>query len=105
MKNISLFLTGLILIVFAGMFHIYRYGMEKTKQPPPPPPSIKLERPKAIEEKSVVAGQLTDKTPGIDDKKETPEITKESQTPQIKADTNLGQNNNPTVGTSDLSKP
>ena len=40
MKNMGLFLAGLILIVFAGMFHVYRYSMAQT-QVAPPPPSIK----------------------------------------------------------------
>jgi ubiquinol-cytochrome c reductase cytochrome b subunit len=38
LNNLSLFFTGLILIVFAGMFHVYRYGMSEAKRPPPPPP-------------------------------------------------------------------
>jgi ubiquinol-cytochrome c reductase cytochrome b subunit len=38
LNNLSLFFTGLILIVFAGMFHVYRYGMSEAKRSPPPPP-------------------------------------------------------------------
>ncbi len=38
LNNLSLFFTGLILVVFAGMFHVYRYGMSEAKRPPPPPP-------------------------------------------------------------------
>jgi ubiquinol-cytochrome c reductase cytochrome b subunit len=38
MNNLSLFFTGLILIVFAGMFHVYRYALSEAKRPPPPPP-------------------------------------------------------------------
>ncbi len=37
MKNMSLFLTGMIMIVFAGLFHVYRYGMAKAKKVPQPP--------------------------------------------------------------------
>ncbi|MEX2349123.1 MAG: cytochrome b N-terminal domain-containing protein, partial [Nitrosopumilaceae archaeon] len=37
MNNFSLFLTGLILLVFAGMFHVYRYGMSEAKKIPTPP--------------------------------------------------------------------
>ena len=37
MKNMSLFLTGMIMIVFAGLFHVYRYGMAKAKEVPQPP--------------------------------------------------------------------
>jgi ubiquinol-cytochrome c reductase cytochrome b subunit len=32
MKNISLFFTGLILIVFAALFHVYRYGLGESKK-------------------------------------------------------------------------
>jgi len=38
MNNMSLFFIGLVLIVFAGLFHVYRYGMEQAKKAPPPPP-------------------------------------------------------------------
>ena len=38
MKNISLFFVGLMLFVFAGFFHLYRYGMSEQKNAPPPPP-------------------------------------------------------------------
>ena len=37
MKNISLFLVGMIMLVFAGFFHIYRYSVNESKKPPPPP--------------------------------------------------------------------
>jgi ubiquinol-cytochrome c reductase cytochrome b subunit len=38
LNNLSLFFTGLILIVFAGLFHVYRYALSEAKRPPPPPP-------------------------------------------------------------------
>ena len=63
MNNINLYLTGFILIVFAGMFHLYRYGMAKTKEAPPPPPKvIARDRPKKELEEKLVAGELPDKT-------------------------------------------
>jgi ubiquinol-cytochrome c reductase cytochrome b subunit len=37
MKNYSLFIIGVIMIVFAAMFHIYRYGRALAKAPPPKP--------------------------------------------------------------------
>jgi type IV secretory pathway VirB10-like protein len=37
MKNYSLFIVGIIMIVFAAMFHIYRYGRALAKAPPPKP--------------------------------------------------------------------
>jgi hypothetical protein len=36
MKNISLFIIGIIMLVFAGMFHIYRHGRSNANNPPPP---------------------------------------------------------------------
>ena len=38
MKNVSLLFIGIILLVFAAFFHIYRYGMSEQKNAPPPPP-------------------------------------------------------------------
>jgi len=38
MKNFSLFIVGIIMLVFAGMFHIYRHGKTMAKTPPPPKP-------------------------------------------------------------------
>ena len=37
MKNISLFLVGMIMLVFAAFFHIYRYSVNESKKAPPPP--------------------------------------------------------------------
>jgi ubiquinol-cytochrome c reductase cytochrome b subunit len=37
MKNYSLFIVGIISLVFAGMFHLYRYGRTLQKAPPPKP--------------------------------------------------------------------
>lgn len=37
MKNYSLFIMGIIMLVFAGMFHLYRYGRALAKAPPPKP--------------------------------------------------------------------
>ena len=53
MKNFNLFLTGLILIVFAGLFHVYRYAMSEAKKPPPPPASaISKKETKSVSEMS-----------------------------------------------------
>jgi ubiquinol-cytochrome c reductase cytochrome b subunit len=37
MKNYSLFIIGIIMLVFAGMFHIYRHGASIVRAPPPKP--------------------------------------------------------------------
>ena len=102
MKNISLFLTGLVLIVFAGLFHVYRYGMSEAKKPIPPPPSISRQKPKAIAEKSI-SGMLPPKTSGED---KTAKTQQDTVTPQIKADSlNFEIGKERTIGTSDLTKP
>jgi ubiquinol-cytochrome c reductase cytochrome b subunit len=40
MKNFSLFIIGIIMLVFAGMFHIYRHGTAMAKAPPPRPTTL-----------------------------------------------------------------
>ena len=37
MNNVNLWLTGGILITFAGFFHLYRYAMAQSKNIPKPP--------------------------------------------------------------------
>jgi ubiquinol-cytochrome c reductase cytochrome b subunit len=37
MKNLSLFVIGIMMLVFAAMFHVYRYGRTRAKAPPPRP--------------------------------------------------------------------
>ncbi|MEM3008320.1 MAG: cytochrome b N-terminal domain-containing protein [Candidatus Nitrosotenuis sp.] len=68
LNNLSLFLTGLILIVFAGLFHVYRYALSEAKRPPPPPP---------VQEPQVEAPQTT----------EVKEETPKELPPQTKAET------------------
>src|SRR5574338_44508 len=50
LNNLSLFFTGLVLIVFAGLFHVYRYALSEAKRPPPPPPvpEPELEKPHKV---------------------------------------------------------
>jgi ubiquinol-cytochrome c reductase cytochrome b subunit len=50
MNNLSLFFVGLILMVFAGLFHVYRYGMNEASKPPIPKAPIPKEKPKALAE-------------------------------------------------------
>jgi ubiquinol-cytochrome c reductase cytochrome b subunit len=37
MKNYSLFIIGIMMLVFAGMFHLFRHGKSMQKAPPPRP--------------------------------------------------------------------
>jgi len=52
MKNFALFLTGLILMVFAGLFHLYRHGLNEAKKIQVPPPA-EAESPKALDGKEL----------------------------------------------------
>ena len=117
MKNMGLFLAGLILIVFAGMFHVYRYSMAQT-QVAPPPPSIKRnisskaisgtatkELPtkdpddgseKNLQEQEVFIKELEKKDVHIPDPK-APEI--QSKNAEVTSE------KDPNIGVSDLKKP
>jgi ubiquinol-cytochrome c reductase cytochrome b subunit len=119
MNNMSLFFAGLVLIVFAGMFHVYRYAMGQTKTTPPPP-SAKI---KAV--KSMVGSHKklsSDETTSSDDNanveakdellekidevvKTTPDAKPQENTPEIKTNNaDLNSNNDTNLGTSDLKK-
>ena len=110
MKNMSLFLAGLILIVFAGMFHVYRYAMAKTKEVPPPPGS-RVKMTKSIASSDVKELPPPDKLPldttttkGIE--KSSQVTTTSTETPEIKPKSaDLENNKDPNIGMSDLTKP
>jgi ubiquinol-cytochrome c reductase cytochrome b subunit len=55
MKNISLFFVGLMLFVFAGFFHLYRYGLSEQKNAPPPPPKPVVDEKPMLAEPQVSA--------------------------------------------------
>ena len=93
MNNFSLFLTGLILLVFAGMFHVYRYGMSEEKKIPTPPPSIAKEIPKPI---GVASDAPVTK---LTEKESSPKVT----APEIKT-TSTAVPKETTTGTTDLKK-
>jgi len=107
MKNISLFFIGIILIVFAGFFHLYRYGLNQAKNAPPPPPvHVPDEKPKELAEPELVPNtSKISESHSIDDSKkeskEAPQIT----TPKIQADLGINDNRNYDFGSSDLKKP
>ena len=118
MKNMGLFLAGLILIVFAGMFHVYRYSMAQTQVAPPPPGSKRKITSKAIsgtatkelpakdslddssgknlQEKEVFIKELEKKDVHIPDPK-APEI--QSKNAEVTSE------KDPNIGMSDLKKP
>ena len=48
MKNYSLFIIGIMMLVFAAMFHVYRYGRARAKAPPPRPVPPTPSKPVAV---------------------------------------------------------
>jgi ubiquinol-cytochrome c reductase cytochrome b subunit len=107
MKNISLFFIGIILIVFAGFFHVYRYGLSQAKNAPPPPPMpVPEEQPKGLAEPQLVpnTSKISESHILDDGKKESKEIAQIS-TPKIQADLGIDANRNYDLGSTDLKKP
>jgi len=123
MNNMSLFFAGLILIVFAGMFHVYRYAMSQAKTAPPPPPGARIRATKSmigshkelpskdngtssggtsnVEAKEDLAGQIEEKIKTT----ENPN-TPQQDSPEIKANTaDLDIKKDADLGMSDLKKP
>ena len=107
MKNLSLFFAGLILIVFAGFFHIYRYGLSEAKKAPPPAPPSLTERPKLLLEEKTESqpSKLPESGNGKDKKEEPKKIPEKISTPQVKADVKAELNKNQNLGNSDIKKP
>src|SRR3970282_2973881 len=91
MKNISLFFIGIILIVFAGFFHLYRYGLNQAKNAPPPlPVPIHEDKPELVASQHT---PVTDKLPegkSVDDGKK--EIAPQIIPPKVQADLGVGTN-------------
>ena len=96
MKNFNLFLTGLILLVFAGMFHLYRYALNESKKIPTPQPQTAKEIPKPIG----VTQEATAKLP----EKEKTASTAATTSPEIKTASTSDKNKESTIGKSDLKK-
>jgi ubiquinol-cytochrome c reductase cytochrome b subunit len=107
MKNISLFFVGLVLIVFAAFFHVYRYGLNEAKNvPPPPPKQISEEKPSALESPKIAeTPQLPEGMPASKGKQSPKEISQEVPTPKVEVDLGFIQNKEPNIGTADLNKP
>lgn len=107
MKNISLFFIGIILLVFAGFFHVYRYAMSQQKNAPPPAPvPVMGEKPKLAEPK--VPAEQSKLSEGETKSGETPkakELTVDAPMPKTQADLGVGSVANSNVGSGDLKKP
>ncbi|KAG2478408.1 MAG: Cytochrome bc complex cytochrome b subunit [Nitrosopumilales archaeon] len=104
MNNLSLFFAGLILIIFAAFFHLYRYALSQTQKIPPPPPQLSSEeKPAALVAKEAETPQLPDTSKS--DTESPKEVPQQVPPKQVKADVVFDQNKGPNIGTSDLKKP
>ncbi len=98
MKNFNLFLTGLILMTFAGLFHLYRHGLNEAKKAPAAPPQQQTGPPKSLggpEPPPTVPPKEE-----VSNKSTSPSVA----APEIKAST-LENFKDLTIGKSDLRNP
>ena len=104
MNNLSLFFVGLILIVFAGFFHVYRYSLNQAKKIPPPPPKMtRKQRPKAISEPQAGTPGLPLRRPAVAPAEEQ-NAPQAVSTPQIQASP-PGTDRDTAIGQSDIPRP
>jgi ubiquinol-cytochrome c reductase cytochrome b subunit len=101
MNNVNLWITGVILITFAGFFHLYRYAMSQSKNIPKPP---KIPTTKLLESAQKPLSK-TDQTKLPEEKLPQGQVV-ENVTPEIKTNTaELDLDKDPNLGMSDLKKP
>ena len=97
----SLFFVGIILLVFAAFFHLYRYALSEEKNTPPPPPiPVQEEKPKLDAPDASESSKLPDGDTTPEEKPK--ELTQEVPTPKTTADLGVGTENNPNLGTDEL---
>jgi ubiquinol-cytochrome c reductase cytochrome b subunit len=86
MKNFSLFIIGIMMLVFAAMFHVYRYGRAIAKAPPPKPVPPAPPRPAAAPQPAPAAGTETQRPlaapPTVSTKSSSEQLTQASPPPQ-----------------------
>jgi len=105
MKNMSLFFVGIILLVFAAFFHLYRYALSEEKNAPPPPVPVVEEKPKLAEpEASTEPSKLSEGDAVPEGKPEPKELAAEIPTPKTQADLGVSADNNPNLGSDDLER-
>jgi ubiquinol-cytochrome c reductase cytochrome b subunit len=102
MNNVNLWLTGVILITFAGFFHLYRYAMSQSKNIPKPP---KIPTTKQIETSQKPLPQ-TDRVQKSPEEKPSQGQIVGPSSPEIKPTTaELDLDREQNLGMSDLKKP
>jgi ubiquinol-cytochrome c reductase cytochrome b subunit len=107
MKNMSLFFVGIILIVFAAFFHVYRYAMSQQKNAPPPAPTPVVEEKPKLAELDVTAehSTLSEGNNMSEVKSEPKELAPEISVPKTQADLGTSVDTNSNIGSGDLTKP
>ena len=102
----SLFFIGIILLVFAAFFHLYRYALSEEKNAPPPPPiPVQEEKPKLPEpDVSPEPSKLPEGDAAPEGKPEPKELAQEIPTPKTTADLGVGADSNPNLGSDDLER-
>ena len=99
----SLFLVGIILLVFAAFFHLYRYALsEEKKAPPPPPIPVQEDQPKLPESDVSSETSKLPKDTEPEGKQEQKELAPEVPIPKTQADLGIDKDNNPNLGSDDL---
>ncbi len=100
MKNYSLFVIGIMMLVFAAMFHIYRYGRALAKAPPPKPvpptPSKPAAAPKPVPATATTVEKPLATPPSVaakssSDQKAQQQMSSQQQHQQQKQSSTTGQ--------------
>lgn len=105
MKNVSLFFVGIIILVFAAFFHVYRYALSQQKNAPPPAPvPVHDEKPQLKEPDTSVQPSKSPKDATSEEKPLQKELTPEVSVPKTQSDLGIGTNH-AHIGSRDLNKP
>jgi ubiquinol-cytochrome c reductase cytochrome b subunit len=103
MKNFSLFIIGIIMLVFAGMFHIYRHARTMERAPPPQPPSRPPTPPMAAKPAPPLAVEKPLAPPQPVQKQKAIETQYAGQASQSKPSSSMSQDKTSPSGTKGIS--